>query len=198
MADDRLSRTDAAFWHLESPAAPMHLGALVCFEHPDPAAAEPGDALPHVPPTPQAAARLLCERAARVPLLRQKVSAGRHPAAGLRWVPDPAFDARRHVHLHPPDDDHSLERLAAHLMAAPLNPTLPPWEVHLLPRPRAVGAPGTADGFALLFKVHHAAVDGLRAVELGARLLDQYQPRHADPADAAPPSARPRPPAPGS
>lgn len=48
----------------------------------------------------------------------------------------------------------------------------------------------------LLFKVHHAAVDGLRAVELGARLLDQYQPRHTDPTGATPHGARPRSPAP--
>ncbi len=198
--DDCLNRTDAAFWHLESPAAPMHLGALALFEYPEPAgpgaAAEPGVAQPHTQPTPQTLARLLCERAARVPLLRQKVRGGRHPAADLRWVPDPAFDAHRHVHLHPHDGDRAPEQVAADLMATPLNPTLPPWEVHLLPRPQEVGGPATADGFALLFKFHHAAVDGLRAVELGARLLDQYQPRRADPTDATPHGARPRSPAP--
>jgi len=164
-----LSPLDMAFWSLESDEAPMHLGALLRFG--------PGGA-----PDPESLVALLAERAGRSARLRQRVHVPWNPMDPPRWVEDRRFAARQHIAVHAlagsrPD---VLERTAATLMAAPLRRELPPWEVHLL-------TDGPMDqGFTLLLKLHHAAVDGLRAVELGVRLLDRLESRPQRDEDAVP------------
>ncbi|MEY9870869.1 diacylglycerol O-acyltransferase [Streptacidiphilus sp. MAP12-33] len=177
---ERLSALDMAFWSLESVSAPMHLGALLRF---GPGGTASTDEL----------AALIAERAALSPRLRQRVAVPWNPLEPPHWRDDPAFDGHRHVHLHRPAPGCSLAETTAELMAAPLRRELPPWEAHvLLSSPTA----GPEEGFALLLKLHHAAVDGLRAVELGVRLLDRL-PRQRRP-PAAEPAAVPAGPGPGA
>ncbi|WP_152645705.1 wax ester/triacylglycerol synthase domain-containing protein [Streptacidiphilus albus] len=162
---------DMAFWSLESEAAPLHLGALLHFG--------PGGA-----PDAESLVSLLAERAGRSARLRQRVHVPWNPLDPPRWVDDPRFAARQHIGVHPLEGPGALERVTAALMAAPLRRELPPWEIHLL-----TGG-GLAQGFTLLLKVHHAAVDGLRAVELGVRLLDRLE-ADRQPAPEPPPSRHP-------
>ncbi|GAA3944790.1 wax ester/triacylglycerol synthase family O-acyltransferase [Streptomyces gulbargensis] len=161
MSSELLAPLDLAFWHLESPAHPLHLGALAHFGPPPaPTAADPG---------PPDLLSLLACRAAAVPRLRTRVRDVLLPVGGAAWAPDPDFDVHRHVHeIALPGDDFRAEatRLAATLMERPVARGLPPWEMYLLS-----GAP---DGsFAVLVKLHHALADGMRAVAIGAGIFDE-------------------------
>ncbi|MFJ5875107.1 wax ester/triacylglycerol synthase family O-acyltransferase [Streptomyces sp. NPDC093088] len=159
MTTELLAPLDLAFWHLESTAHPLHLGALAHFGTvPAPSGAEPADVL-----------ELLARRAAAVPRLRMRVREVLIPVGGAAWSADPDFDVRRHVReITLPGADFPAEtaRLAAELMERPVERGLPPWEMYLLS-----GAP---DGsFAVLVKLHHALADGMRAVAIGAGIFDE-------------------------
>ncbi|MGV9882234.1 wax ester/triacylglycerol synthase family O-acyltransferase [Streptomyces sp. NPDC003006] len=163
---DPLAPLDLAFWNIETAEHPMHLGALGVFEADGPDAAERATAL-------------LAARAAAVPGLRMRIRSVWLPIGGARRVPVPAFDPLEHVRLAKPASD--FHAAAGELMRRQLDRDRPPWEAHVLP-----GADGAS--FAVLFKFHHALADGLRALTLGAALLD--------PVDL--PASRPRPPAPAA
>ncbi|MGW9453922.1 wax ester/triacylglycerol synthase family O-acyltransferase [Streptomyces sp. NPDC055632] len=159
MTTELLAPLDLAFWHLESTAHPLHLGALAHFGPvPAPPGGEPADVL-----------ELLARRAAAVPRLRMRVRDVLLPVGGAAWSADPDFDVRRHVReMTLPGADFAAEttRLAAELMERPVERGLPPWEMYLLS-----GAP---DGsFAVLVKLHHALADGMRAVAIGAGIFDE-------------------------
>ncbi|SEM42709.1 wax ester/triacylglycerol synthase domain-containing protein [Streptacidiphilus jiangxiensis] len=177
----RLSPLDHAFWSLESPDAPMHIGALAVFGAGRAGAADPGDV-----------AALLAERAQRVPRLRRRVRTSRAPWEAPVWEEQPDFDASAHIVRHELRDeasadpaDPALAALVGELMARPVARHAPPWEIHLIS-----GAAGRAEAstLVLLLKVHHAVVDGLRALELGVRLLDGFGDAEQS---AAPPAGRP-------
>ncbi|WP_343870909.1 wax ester/triacylglycerol synthase family O-acyltransferase [Dactylosporangium roseum] len=165
--DERLSPLDTAFLRLESPGAPMHLGALAVF-HPR----------ERVPPGRLAA--LLGERVARIPAMRQRVRTTWLPPGGAAWAPDPAFEMSRHLHVHRLRRGTAMAAVAGELMAEPLDLDRPLWQLHLLT--------GLSEGrFAVLVKLHHAMADGLRTVELGLRLMDGRTdggPARPEPADA--------------
>ncbi|RAG85144.1 wax ester/triacylglycerol synthase family O-acyltransferase [Streptacidiphilus pinicola] len=164
----RLSPLDHAFWSLESPDAPMHIGALAVFGS---GPAGPVDAY--------AVAALLAERAQRIPRLRRRVRPSWNPLEGPRWEEQPGFDAAAHIVRHQlPEEvtadpsDEGLCRIVGELMARPVSREAPPWEMHLL-GPTSGGVDREPVLF-LLLKVHHAVVDGLRAMELGLGLLDGF------------------------
>ncbi|MFJ4621912.1 wax ester/triacylglycerol synthase family O-acyltransferase [Streptomyces sp. NPDC088812] len=151
-ADDLLAPLDLAFWNIESPAHPMHLGALGVFTAPSPSAGA------H-------AADLLAARAAAVPGLRMRIRDVWQPLAfgGAVREPDPDFDPLHHVRLHAPAAD--FQAAAGRLMERPLERGRPLWEAHVLPEEGG-------ERFAVLFKFHHALADGLRALTLAAAVLD--------------------------
>ncbi|MFC8860269.1 wax ester/triacylglycerol synthase family O-acyltransferase [[Kitasatospora] papulosa] len=156
MSTELLAPLDLAFWHLESDAHPMHLGALAVF---DPA---PGVSAPQL-------LDLLGARAAAVPRLRMRVRDVLLPVGGAAWFTDKDFEVQRHVtRVVLPEGDFLTEagRLAGELMEQPLGRGLPPWRMYLLDSP--------GDGpFAVLVKLHHALADGMRAVAIGAGIFDQ-------------------------
>lgn len=85
-----------------------------------------------------------------------------------RWMDDPTFDVRSHVfkaRVDAPGGDEQLRKLAGRLISSRLDRSKPLWEIHHIE--------GLADDrSALLFKVHHAMVDGIAAIELFTLLLD--------------------------
>ncbi|MFC8079912.1 wax ester/triacylglycerol synthase family O-acyltransferase [Streptomyces sp. NPDC057307] len=169
MTTELLAPLDLAFWHLESPDHPMHLGALAVFEAPPGAADD------------EALLDLLATRAAAVPRLRMRVRDVLLPVGGAAWSVDRDFDVRGHVrHLELPPGDFAEEsaRLAGRLMERPLERGVPPWEMYLLTggaAPEAATPAGEPAGrpFAVLVKLHHALADGMRAVAIGAGIFDQ-------------------------
>ncbi|MFJ9054859.1 wax ester/triacylglycerol synthase family O-acyltransferase [Streptomyces sp. NPDC102409] len=156
MSTELLAPLDLAFWHLESDAHPMHLGALAVFD-----------------PVPGVAAQDLLEllgaRAEAIPRLRMRVRDVLLPVGGAAWFTDKDFDVHRHVRrvvLPAGDFMAGATRLAGELMERPLGRGLPPWQMYLLDSP--------GDGpFAVLVKLHHALADGMRAVAIGAGIFDQ-------------------------
>ncbi|MEU1126714.1 wax ester/triacylglycerol synthase family O-acyltransferase [Streptomyces sp. NPDC005899] len=156
MSTELLAPLDLAFWHLETDAHPMHLGALAVFS-PVPGVA-PGELL-----------ELLDTRAAAVPRLRMRVRDVLLPVGGAGWFADPDFDVHRHVRrveLGPGDFMAEATRLAGELMEQPLGRGRPPWQMYLLDS-------AGAGPFAVLVKLHHALADGMRAVAIGAGIFDQ-------------------------
>ncbi|WP_411080172.1 wax ester/triacylglycerol synthase family O-acyltransferase [Streptomyces sp. cmx-18-6] len=156
MGTELLAPLDLAFWHLESDAHPMHLGALAVF---DPV---PGT-------TPLHVLDLLSTRAAAIPRLRMCVRDVLLPVGGAAWTVDKDFDVHRHVRRVVVDDGDFMagaRRLAGELMEQPLGRGLPPWQMYLIG--------GADDGpFAVLVKLHHALADGMRAVAIGAGIFDE-------------------------
>ncbi|OZA93821.1 MAG: wax ester/triacylglycerol synthase family O-acyltransferase, partial [Erythrobacter sp. 34-65-8] len=83
-------------------------------------------------------------------------------------IEDPDFDLEyhvRHVALPKPGDWRQLCIQAARIFARPLDLTRPPWEFTVVEGLDNV--PGVAPGsFAMVTKVHHAAIDGMSGIDL--------------------------------
>ena len=154
MPSDRLSALDAAFLHLESPGSPLHFGAVTICDGPPP----PADEL----------IALIESRIGLVPRYRRRLARSPLDHGRPRWVDDPAFRVEAHVHdtaLPAPGARSELTELVARVFAAPLDRKRALWELWLVE--------GLADGsFALVFKTHHALVDGLAGVEVARAVLD--------------------------
>ena len=187
MNSDLLAPLDLAFWNIESPEHPMHLGALGVFSA-------------HSPTAGAHAADRRAARAAGVPGLRMRIrdvwqplsvqalTRGFRPFSfgGATREADPDFDPLHHVRLHAPTAD--FHEVAGRLMERPLERARPPWEAHVLP-----GEDGVS--FAVLFKFHHALADGLRALTLAAAVLDPMdlptpRPRREEPKRGSLPDVR--------
>jgi WS/DGAT/MGAT family acyltransferase len=157
----RLNALDMINLAVETPAAPMTIGAVLVLDRP---AAHGGAGGPSVATIRQAVERALV---AAPPLRRVIRSAG--PLAGRPvWVDDCAFDVDRHVltaRVPWPGDQAQLLRLAAQLMSGPLDRAHPLWRMWLLT--------GLAGGHvAILVKLHHVLADGLAAIQLVLSTLE--------------------------
>jgi diacylglycerol O-acyltransferase / wax synthase len=156
-AIDRLSNADLAFLAMDSGGVPEQLAAVLVLDGPvDAAAAE----------------RVLTERVARIPRLRQRL-ARTPPGCGRPvWVDDLAFDMRRHlrrVRCRPPGDEAALVDTAVALVIEPLPRDRPLWRAALID--------GVAGGdTALLLVVHHVLADGLGGLAVLAQLVDGPHP----------------------
>ncbi|MFB7668105.1 wax ester/triacylglycerol synthase domain-containing protein [Kitasatospora sp. NPDC056138] len=124
-------------------------------------------------PTPAALRDLVRERLQPYERLRLR-AAPTTPPSWPCWIPEAEFDPEHHVgsELHATTPAAS----AGELIARPLDPDRPPWQLHLLPadpadRAGPVGA-STGDGFALLLRAHHALLDGSSLIAVVRALLD--------------------------
>lgn len=110
------------------------------------------------------AARAFRQRLVRVPLSLDNPY----------WIEDPDFDLEfhvRHIALPKPGDWGQLCIQAARLHARPLDMRKPPWEAYVIQGlDNVAGVP--KDGFALVTKIHHAAIDGVSGAEIAAAIHD--------------------------
>lgn len=151
---DRLTSVDASFLHQEGPNAHMHIGGVLIFEGPPP---EFGDYLEHIR-----------NRLHLVPRYRQKLATPPLETGRPLWVDDPSFNIEYHVRhsaLPAPGTERQLFRLVARIASLPLDRSKPLWENWVVE-----GLEG--DRFALIFKTHHALVDGVSGVDLATVLFD--------------------------
>jgi WS/DGAT/MGAT family acyltransferase len=161
----QLSGTDAGFLFFESSHTPLHIGSLVIYDQ----SAAPGghvrfkDILAHFEGRLRFAA-CFRQRLVEVPL-------------GLDrpwWIEDPEFDLEyhvRHIALPAPGDWRQLCIQTARLLSRPLDMDRPLWEVTVIEGLNAVeGYP--AGAFALVTKIHHAAIDGVSGAEIFAAVHD--------------------------
>jgi diacylglycerol O-acyltransferase / wax synthase len=103
-----------------------------------------------------------------IPRFRQRVRHVPGRMARPIWEDDPDFDLRRHVihsALPQPGSDEQLRDAVGRIMSQPLDLSRPLWEIHLIEN---------LDGgrFAAVSKTHHALVDGVAAIDVGAVILD--------------------------
>jgi diacylglycerol O-acyltransferase len=90
------------------------------------------------------------------------------------WIKDAAFDLEyhiRHIALPAPGTWRQLCTQVARLGARPIDLTRPPWEFYVIEG--LDGIEGMPEGsFALMSKLHHAAVDGVSGTEMMTAIHD--------------------------
>lgn len=150
---------DASFVALETRTSPMHIGSILIY---NPATAPGGfvrfkDILAFFESRMQLS-RTMRQRMVRVPFDLD------YPY----WIEDPDFDLEyhlRHIALPEPGDWRQLCIQAARIFARPLDLTRPPWEFTVIEGLDNV--PQFPKGsYAMVTKVHHAAIDGMSGVDL--------------------------------
>ena len=161
----QLSGQDASFVYLETPTTPMHIGSVGIY---DPSTAPGGfvrfkDILAFIE-SRLGGARSFRQRLVRVPFDLD------HPY----WIEDPDFDIEyhvRHIALPAPGDWRQLCIQVARLHSRPMDLTKPLWEFIIVEGlDNIAGLPKGC--FALVAKVHHAAIDGMSGVEMSSAIHD--------------------------
>ena len=148
MATTRLTPLDASFLHLEDTNQPMHVGAVMIFEGEAP---DYQDFVDHIE-----------NRLAMVPRYRQRLADVPFGQGRPKWTDDEDFDVCFHVRstaLPSPGTERELKRLAARVLAQPLNREKPLWEMWVVE-----GLKG--GNFAVISKTHHAMVDGISGLDI--------------------------------
>lgn len=155
----QLQGMDASFVALETKNSPMHIGSILIY---NPETAPGGfvrfkDILAFFESRMQLS-KTIRQRMVRVPFDLD------YPY----WIEDPDFDLEyhvRHVALPQPGDWRQLCIQAARIFARPLDLTRPPWEFTVVEG--IDGIAGVPKGsYAMVTKVHHAAIDGMSGIDL--------------------------------
>jgi WS/DGAT/MGAT family acyltransferase len=161
----QLSGMDASFLYAETPRAHMAGGGISIY---DPSTAPGGRVtfkgiLDHIDKRLHEA-RVFRQRLVRVPLDLD------HPY----WIEDPDFDLEfhvRHIALPYPGDWRQLCIQVARLVSRPLDLDRPLWEMYVIEGLDNVkGVP--KGSFALVSKIHHAAIDGMSGMEMTSAIHD--------------------------
>ncbi|MEZ5709149.1 MAG: wax ester/triacylglycerol synthase family O-acyltransferase [Blastomonas sp.] len=155
----QLQGMDASFVALETPNSPMHIGSVLIY---DPSTAPGGfvrfkDILAFFESRMQLS-HTMRQRLVKVPLNID------YPY----WIEDPDFDLEyhvRHLALPKPGDWRQLCIQAARIFSRPLDLSRPPWEFCVVEGLDNI--PGIPKGsYAMVTKVHHAAIDGMSGIDL--------------------------------
>lgn len=161
----QLSGQDASFLYFETINAPMHIGSIAIY---DPSTTGRSvqrfkDILKYTEDRLHLA-RCFRQRVIDVPFNLD------HPW----WIEDPAFDLEyhvRHIALPKPGDWRQLCILASRLHSRPLDRNKPLWEYYVVEGLDNI--PGLPEGsYAIISKIHHAAIDGVSGSEMAAALHD--------------------------
>ena len=179
----QLTGMDASFLYAETATTPNHISGLYLY---DPSTA-PGGTVPFGDILDTFQSRLRRAASFRQRLVRVPLDMD-HPY----WVQDGAFDLEFHVRQSrcPRSGDWRQLRVhTARLHARPLDLTRAPWEITVIEGLDDVeGLP--KGSFALMWKTHHAAIDGASGIEI----LNAVHDLSADPTpDEGPDDWRPEP-----
>lgn len=163
---EQLSGMDATFMYLDTPTTPMHIGSVNIY---DPSTVPGGGKL--------RLRDIVChieERLGETPAFRRRVVRVPFDLDHPYWIDDPDFDIEfhvRHIALPKPGDWRQLCIQAARIFSRQMDLTKPLWELTVIEGLDEIdGLP--AGSFALLLKMHHAAVDGMAGVEISTALHD--------------------------
>jgi diacylglycerol O-acyltransferase len=152
--NERLSASDMSSLLAERGPIHVHVGGTAIFE---------GKPPPFEQVLEHTSARLNL-----IPRFRQRVTEIPAGIANPVWTDDSSFDLERHVRhvaLPKPGSNEQLRELVGQVMSQPLDPARPLWQLYLIE-----GLAGRR--FAAISKTHHALVDGVSAVDVGAVILD--------------------------
>jgi WS/DGAT/MGAT family acyltransferase len=155
----QLQGMDASFVAFEQRNSPMHIGSILIY---DPSTA-PGSFVRFKDILAFFQSRMQLSKTMRQRLVKVPFDID-YPY----WVEDPDFDLEyhvRHVALPKPGDWRQLCIQAARIFSRPLDLTRPPWEFTVVEGLDNI--PGIPAGsFAMVTKVHHAAIDGMSGIDL--------------------------------
>lgn len=162
---EQLTALDASFVYLETASAPMHIGAVAIY---DPSTA-PGGFVRFKDILGLIGSRLDRAKSFRQKLVRVPLDLD-HPY----WIEDSEFDLEyhvRHIALPKPGDWRQFCITVARIHSRPLDMTKPLWELWVVEGLDNIPdfPPGS---FAMISKVHHAAIDGASGVEMTAAIHD--------------------------
>jgi WS/DGAT/MGAT family acyltransferase len=150
---------DASFVALETRNSPMHIGSILIY-NPETA---PGGFVRY-----KDILRFFESRMQLSKTMRQKLVRVPFDLDYPYWVEDKDFDLEyhvRHLALPRPGDWRQLCIQAARIFARPLDLSRPPWEFTIVEGIDNV--PGVTPGsYAMVTKVHHAAIDGMSGIDL--------------------------------
>lgn len=171
----QLSELDASFLYLESETAPMHVGGIYLFDASD----------RDKPLAYSTFVAYLRSRLHVVPLFRQRLKEIPFRLGRPYWIDDPDFNIERHlayVNLGDNGDQASLMKLASRILEQPLKRDRPLWHITFVDGFHNSEHPEKPGDFALIIKLHHAAIDAFSGEEIIAKLLE-YGPdsRRIDP-----------------
>ncbi len=161
----QLSGLDASFLYFETPTSPTHIGSLAIYDQ----STAPGQSVSFKGILANVERRLHLARSFRQRIVHSPFDLD-HPY----WIEDPEFDIEfhiRHIALPHPGDWRQLCIQVARIHARPLDLSKPLWEMYVIEGLDNVeGVP--AGSFAVLTKIHHAAIDGVSGAELMAAIHD--------------------------
>ncbi len=150
---EQLSGQDAMFLHTEMDGLPQHIGGVSIY---DQSTAKGGKV------RFKQILAMLESRVHLSPIFRRKLQTVPMGLDRPYWIDDPNFDLEyhvRHIALPKPGDWRQLCILVSRLHSQPLPRDKPMWEMYIIEGLNNVeGLPPNC--FALLLKVHHAAMDG--------------------------------------
>jgi diacylglycerol O-acyltransferase len=162
---EQLSGLDATFLNLETATAPTHVGGVAIYDQ----STAPDGQVTFKGILANVESRLHLARCFRQKLVRVPFGLD-HPY----WIEDADFDLEfhvRHIALPKPGDWRQLCIQVARLHARPLDLNRPLWEMYVIE-----GLDGVeelpAGSFAILTKIHHAAIDGVSGTELVSAIHD--------------------------
>ena len=156
----------------EKPNEPLHVGSCFLYDGPISKAE---------------LTQVLQDRLHRLPRYRQKVVFSPLGIAHPTWQDDPAFDIQQHIEevdLPASGDDRVLSEFGGKMYAPQLDRNHPLWKMVILR--------GQPDGTTpIIWKVHHAMVDGVSGVDL-MMVMHDLSPQSSSP-DSPPQPWRPQP-----
>lgn len=150
-----LGPVDAAFWHADSPTTPMNIGSILIFD---------GEI------DFEGFMKMLDARLHETPLFRQRVVTTPLNIGEPMWVYDTDFYIENHVYklqIDAPGTDEQLRQMTGRLVSSTLDRDKPLWEIYII-----YGLQGNRS--AMIYKVHHAMVDGMSALALFSLIMDFY------------------------
>lgn len=161
---EMLSALDATFIYLESKHSPMSIGGVYIID-----AGEAPESF-----TYESWFSLVQSRLKLSKVFRQRLVETPWDLSFPYWIRDPGFELDIHlprVSLPAPGGMSELMKMAADIWGQVLDREQPLWEVTFVEGLDSI--PGMSKGsYALITKVHHAAVDGKASTELMTALLD--------------------------
>ena len=159
----RVSNLDAAMLYAETPEMPMHTMGILVLE-PE---VEAGDLLDAGVPF-ELTRELFAERIHLIPPFRRRMVQGPLQIGDPHWIEDPEFDLDKHLvraSLPSPGSMQQLCEFVGELAGSCLKRDGPLWKAALVE--------GLEGGkFALVMKIHHAAMDGGRSAAIAGQLMD--------------------------
>ncbi len=172
----QLSALDAMFLYMETVNTPMHIGGLTIL---DPSTA-PGGTVRFKDIIDRMVAM-----APLAPYTRQRLVEVPMNLDFPYWIKDPHFDPEfhiRHIALPEPGDWRQLCILVSRIFSRQLDRKRPLWEMYIIEGlDRVDGVP--EGSFAMLTKIHHAAIDGRSGSDISAALSDLSPEQRPPPED---------------